>query len=399
MSQTSAPLAAMTQPRSLLPHIPAVAGLPPVVAAAAIERMRLPAMGASNSKRGCPSRLHSSVSVATTMMGKALCACSLLSTCRKLSHAVRAAGPATGPPPLPAFSRKAPSKTYSSQVQAALEAGGVFAVDKPKDVTSQDVVQFVLDTVCNVLGGTLTKVGHGGTLDPNATGVLVLGVGSGTRMLQSFLDGSKAYEAEVMLGSETDTQDCKGCVVAEAAYDHVTNETLQAALPDFIGDIQQVPPMYSALRINGQRLYRLARRGVEVEREARPVTVHKLKVLNFKPPRILLSVDCGKGLYIRTLGTDLARAVGSVGHVSELRRTRSGEFSISDCLSIKEASDAERIASALRQKELPSRPGRRRQHLLHRACPEPSRSSRRSTALQAPQWQWRSRRRGRGRLQ
>jgi len=367
------------QPPSL--HGKGAVGRPLVVAASARESIRLPPAGRLRSKMQTPSRPHSNVELAT-MTGKALCACYLLSACRRLSHSARAAGPAPGPPHFPGLSLKMSSKTYSSEVRAALAAGGVFAVDKPKDVTSADVVQFILDTICNVLGGKLTKVGHGGTLDPNATGVLVLGVGSGTRMLQSFLDGSKAYEAEVMLGSETDTQDCKGSVVAEAAYDHVTNETLDAALPSFIGDIQQVPPMYSALKVNGQRLYRLAHRGIGVERKARQVTVHKLQVLNFKPPRILLNVECGKGLYIRTLGTDLAHAVGSRGHVSELRRTRSGEVNISDCLSIEEASDAERIANSLQQKALPTRPpSHRRQHLLQQARPEPSWLSRRSTGV------------------
>ncbi|CAE8640379.1 unnamed protein product, partial [Polarella glacialis] len=197
---------------------------------------------------------------------------------------------------------------HCRRIGSTLAAGGVFAVDKPRGPTSADIVEVVAQTVREKLGNPAFKVGHGGTLDPEATGVLVLGIGSGTRMMTSFLHGSKAYEATVTMGSETDTEDASGKVVATAPFEHVTKEKMEEIMPQFLGEILQVPPMFSALRVNGKRLYELAHQGVTVEREARKVLVHKLELLAFEPPTFSIRVECGGGLYVRTLGKDLARA-------------------------------------------------------------------------------------------
>lgn len=241
-------------------------------------------------------------------------------------------------------------------VAAALANGGVFAVDKPAGPTSADVVAGVLEAVTKKLK---VKLGHGGTLDPFATGVLVLGLGHGTRMLQKFLHGGKEYVATVQMGTETDTQDYTGHALRRCRFDHVRREVLEEALPGFRGTISQVPPMFSALKVNGQRLYKLAMEGQDVPRPAWEVQVDELELLEFQPPHFTLRVRCGGGLYVRTLGHDLAQAVGTVGHVTSLRRIAVGEFREADCLTLEEALDPQKIATRLRRCSVPKRPKKR----------------------------------------
>eukprot|EP00903_Cladosiphon_okamuranus_P016040 g14810.t1 len=182
--------------------------------------------------------------------------------------------------------------------------------------------------------GPKVKVGHGGTLDPMATGVLVIGVGRGCRELSNYLQGSKAYRAEALLGYETDTQDSDGEATVHGEWGHVTAEGVGAALKRFLGDITQVPPMFSALHKDGQRLYELARKGITVEREARPVTVYSLRQTEPPPrlPLLGLELECGGGFYVRTLIEDLARALGTRGHMTALERTKQGPFEIEDAV-------------------------------------------------------------------
>ena len=195
---------------------------------------------------------------------------------------------------------------------------GFLAVDKPPGMTSHDVV----DRVRRALG--TRKVGHAGTLDPDATGVLLLGVGRATRLLRYVGALPKSYVGEVVLGTETSTLDSSGEVLATFEMD-VTLEAARAAARQFVGDILQVPPMVSAVKVGGRRLHELAREGVEVEREARPVTVTRFDVVGFAEPGVLsVEVDCSSGTYVRTLAADLGRALGGGAHLRNLRRTAIG---------------------------------------------------------------------------
>lgn len=204
-------------------------------------------------------------------------------------------------------------------------AGAVAVVDKPSGMTSHDVI----DSVRNALA--TNKVGHAGTLDPDATGVLVIGVGRATRLLRYAQMGDKRYRAVASFGSTTTTQDASGEVVAtnEVRFARVD---LEGALQEFTGDIEQIPPMVSAVKVGGERLYRKARRGEEVERPARKVTIRELQLLDLHqelPERALATLDvtCTGGTYIRTLVHDIGQRLGCGAHLAELRRTASGPFS------------------------------------------------------------------------
>jgi len=236
---------------------------------------------------------------------------------------------------------------------------GVLAVYKPKDWTSTDVVQKVRSTLERerrhrgekVKGkAKRIKVGHGGTLDPTATGVLVLGIGAGTRRLEAYLAGSKRYEATALLGSETDSLDATGEVVATKEWRHVTRGALLEAAAAFTGDIEQVPPMYSALRKDGKRLYELARAGDVVARDPRPVRVAALDVTSVDLPSFTLDVECSGGTYVRSLIADIARhpSVDSLAHMTQLERTKQGPFTLDHCLPHDKWSSFTDIADHLR---------------------------------------------------
>jgi tRNA pseudouridine55 synthase len=202
---------------------------------------------------------------------------------------------------------------------ASATPDGFAVVDKPAGLTSHDVV----DRVRRSLG--TRKVGHAGTLDPDATGVLLVGVGKATRLLRYAGDLPKSYAGEVVLGTETTTLDSSGEVVARYGMAGVSLEHARAAAATFVGDILQVPPMVSALKVGGRRLHELAREGVEVEREARPVTVHRFDVTGWAEPGVLaVEVECSGGTYVRTLAADLGRALGGGAHLRNLRRTAIG---------------------------------------------------------------------------
>ena len=209
---------------------------------------------------------------------------------------------------------------------------GVVAVDKPAGFTSFDVVA-VMRGVCRE-----RRIGHTGTLDPMATGVLPLLLGTATRALPLLEDTGKEYEAGFILGKATDTQDTTGRTTAESGA-RVTRAQVEQALPKFRGEIFQTPPMYSAVSVNGERLYHLARRGVEVEREKRPVTIRRIELLAFdeETQSGRLTVACSKGTYIRTLCADLGETLGTYGVMSSLRRTRAAGFALSDCVTLDEA--------------------------------------------------------------
>ena len=215
---------------------------------------------------------------------------------------------------------------------------GIVIVDKPEGWTSQDVV--------SKLRGVLhtRRIGHGGTLDPMATGVLPVFVGRGTRGVEFFEHAEKTYEAVLRLGLTTDTEDITGAVL-ETKPVSVTKEAFLAALEPFRGEIQQIPPMYSALKINGQKLCDLARKGKEVARKPRTITIHLLECLNFDGVNATLRVRCSKGTYIRTLCKDIGQALGCGGCMASLRRTQAGAYTIENSVPLQtlmEADDPEK---------------------------------------------------------
>ena len=198
---------------------------------------------------------------------------------------------------------------------------GIVIVDKPEGWTSQDVV--------SKLRGVFQtrRIGHGGTLDPMATGVLPVFVGRATRGVEFFEHAEKTYETVLRLGITTDTEDITGTVLTEKDA-FVTGQMLEEVLAGFRGEILQVPPMYSAIKINGQKLCDLARKGREVERKPRPVTIHELTLLGMEADGIHLRVRCSKGTYIRTLCKDIGAALGCGGCMASLRRVTAGEYTI-----------------------------------------------------------------------
>ena len=211
---------------------------------------------------------------------------------------------------------------------------GIVIVDKPQDWTSQDVV--------SKLRGVLKtrRIGHGGTLDPMATGVLPVFVGRATRGVEFFEHAEKTYETLLRLGMTTDTEDITGTVLKEQDA-FVTGEMVEAVLTRFRGQIQQIPPMYSAIKVNGQKLYDLARKGKEVEREPRTITIHELTLLGMEAEGIRLRVRCSKGTYIRTLCKDIGEALGCGGCMAELRRVTAGEYTIEKAVPLRTLIESE----------------------------------------------------------
>ena len=202
---------------------------------------------------------------------------------------------------------------------------GIVIIDKPQGWTSQDVTAR-LRRVFNT-----RRIGHGGTLDPMATGVLPVFVGRATRGVEFFEHAEKTYETVLRLGMTTDTEDISGNVLTEQDA-FVTGEELEAVLEKFRGDILQVPPMYSALKINGQKLVDMARKGKTVERQPRPITIHELTLLGMEAEGIRLRVRCSKGTYIRTLCKDIGEALGCGGCMAALRRVQAGEYTIDEAV-------------------------------------------------------------------
>lgn len=218
---------------------------------------------------------------------------------------------------------------------------GIIVIDKPQDWTSMDV--------CAKLRGLFheKRIGHAGTLDPMATGVLPVFVGRATRAVEFASEGDKEYLAGLRLGTVTDTQDTSGRVLEEHPVS-VTEEELEAALAPFRGEIQQLPPMYSAIKVNGKKLYELARKGREVERKPRAITIHSLEVEGQESATdFLIRVRCSKGTYVRTLCHDIGQALGCGGTMYSLRRTMAAGFTLEDALPLEQVLQAEDPASLL----------------------------------------------------
>jgi tRNA pseudouridine55 synthase len=225
-----------------------------------------------------------------------------------------------------------------------METGGIVVVDKPAGVTSAGVVAAVKRIF------RVRKAGHTGTLDPFATGVLVCCLNRATRLARFFLHGDKAYQAQLFLGVETDTQDATGTVTAAAEGPLPSRIDIRQAFGRFRGRIRQMPPAYSALKHRGVPLYKLARRGAPVQKEARQVFISRLEIIEIRPPEVRFEVTCSAGTYIRTLCADIGRTLGCGGHLKELRRIESGGFAVAEAFSLQaldHLAQADRLDSAL----------------------------------------------------
>jgi tRNA pseudouridine55 synthase len=208
---------------------------------------------------------------------------------------------------------------------------GILVLDKPGGMSSNHALQQAKRLYF------AAKAGHTGSLDPLATGVLPLCFGEATKFSQYLLDADKSYDATFVLGQATETCDSEGKIVSESDASHLTLAKVESALTAFRGEIEQIPPMYSAIKQNGQPLYKLARQGEEVERKARRVTISRLEVTAFREGELAqvdVSMDCTKGTYVRSVASDLGEVLGVGGHVVRLRRTRAGQFTLADAVTL-----------------------------------------------------------------
>uniref|UniRef100_A0A8C5QK47 Pseudouridylate synthase TRUB1 n=1 Tax=Leptobrachium leishanense TaxID=445787 RepID=A0A8C5QK47_9ANUR len=252
-----------------------------------------------------------------------------------------------------------------------LSLSGLFPVYKAKGPTSAQVLAELKGKLLREAGlkefakkrKQTLKIGHGGTLDSTASGVLVVGIGDGTKLLNKMLTGSKKYRTIGELGKSTDTLDASGTVTEEKPYDHVTREDMEKTLQSFTGEILQVPPLFSALKRDGKRLSCLIREGVQVEaKPARPVTVHKLSLTDFQPPFFTLDIECGGGFYVRSLVSDIGKALSSCASVKDLIRTKQGPFTLKEHALREDQWDITTIATSLQDCAdlLPAEPGNKR---------------------------------------
>jgi tRNA pseudouridine55 synthase len=211
---------------------------------------------------------------------------------------------------------------------------GILIVNKPKGITSHDVV----DHVRRVL--RIRRVGHSGTLDPLASGVLVMLIGKGTKLFKEFLNFDKEYNATLTLGETTDTGDAYGKVLKVSSIPPIDERLIGQVFKEFLGEIQQIPPMVSAVRYKGKRLYQLARKGIEIPRRPRKVTIKELRLLKFNPPEIRFYVCCSSGTYIRQLASDLAQRFGCCGYISEIERQSVGPYNLKDAFNLDQINES-----------------------------------------------------------
>ena len=228
--------------------------------------------------------------------------------------------------------------------------GEILYIDKPLGWTSFDVVKRVRGKLLRRLGLKKFKVGHAGTLDPLATGVMIVVTGKATRMIESLQAGVKEYVATIALGATTPSFDLETAIDATYPTDHITREGVEQALAKFIGTIEQVPPAFSACKVDGRRAYKMARKGKEVEIKPKTLVIDELDLLQFSPTEIVVRVVCSKGTYIRALARDIGEALMSGAHLTALRRTRVGNVGIDSCLSV------DQVANFLDSVELPPLP-------------------------------------------
>lgn len=212
--------------------------------------------------------------------------------------------------------------------------GEIFHVDKPLKWTSFDVVKRIRGILSRRTGKKKLKVGHAGTLDPLATGVMTIVTGKSTKLIEELQAHTKEYVATIRLGATTPSYDLETEVDAEYPWEHITREGVEETLTKFIGRIQQTPPAYSACKIDGKRAYKMARKGKEVNIKPKELVIDEIELLSFELPTIVICVVCSKGTYIRALARDIGEALGSGGHLTALRRTRVGSVSVENCHSV-----------------------------------------------------------------
>ncbi|MCM8780920.1 MAG: tRNA pseudouridine(55) synthase TruB [Candidatus Omnitrophica bacterium] len=218
---------------------------------------------------------------------------------------------------------------------------GILIINKPSGMTSHDVVDFVRKRL------KIKQVGHAGTLDPMATGVLIVLVGRYTKLFKHFLKFDKEYVACLTLGIKTNTGDSQGEIICRQDIGDISEEKIKDIFSSYTGQIIQIPPMVSAIRHKGERLYELARRGIEIERSPRKVTIKQLRLLEFDPPNIKFYLNCSTGTYVRQLGEDIARDLGSVGYISEIQRHSVGPYSIEQAIFLSQIDETRLIRDLL----------------------------------------------------
>jgi len=214
---------------------------------------------------------------------------------------------------------------------------GVLVVDKPIGLTSHDVVQIIRR------GTGIRRAGHTGTLDPRASGVLVVLIGPAVRLSEYVSASDKRYQATIQLGRSTDTYDSEGTVTKATPVENISEEQFNEILQGYVGEIQQVPPPYSAVKVKGKKAYEMARKGQPVDLEPRIINVFNLEILEWEPPEVVIDVYCSSGTYVRSLANDLGDSLGTGAHLIGLRRTKSGQFTLRDAVSLrrlKESFDA-----------------------------------------------------------
>ena len=222
--------------------------------------------------------------------------------------------------------------------------GEIVYIDKPLGWTSFDAVKRLRGAVMRRMGVRKFKVGHAGTLDPLATGVMIVCTGKATKRIEELQAGVKEYIATVALGATTPSFDLETEIDATYPIEHIDRQLVEAALKRFVGRIEQVPPAYSACKVDGKRAYSMARKGKEVELKPKVLVIDEIELIDYKPGEITIRVVCSKGTYIRALARDIGEALGSGAHLKALRRTRVGDVDISRCLSVADA--VEMIANA-----------------------------------------------------
>ncbi|MCK4989395.1 MAG: tRNA pseudouridine(55) synthase TruB [Bacteroidales bacterium] len=212
--------------------------------------------------------------------------------------------------------------------------GAVLFIDKPLTWTSFDVVNKIRKSLRHYLGIQKIKVGHAGTLDPLATGLVIICTGKATKQIMQYQDLDKAYDAQVRLGSTTPSFDLETEVDETFPWEHITQEMVSMSLKQFTGELQQIPPLYSAKSVDGKRAYEIARKGKTVELKPQQITINHLELLSFTPPDLTIQVECSKGTYIRSLARDIGISLKSGGHLTGLRRTRIGPHRVDQAISI-----------------------------------------------------------------
>lgn len=222
--------------------------------------------------------------------------------------------------------------------------GEILYIDKPLGWTSFDAVKRLRGALMRRMGIKKFKVGHAGTLDPLATGVMIVCTGRATKRIEELQAGIKEYVATIALGATTPSFDLETEIDATYPTGHITRELVESVLPQFTGTIQQIPPAFSAIKIDGQRAYKMARRGAEVELKPKTLVIDQIELLDFAPDSITVRILCSKGTYIRALARDIGQALDSGGHLTALRRTRVGDIGIDQCLSIDQCCEFIKLA-------------------------------------------------------